>query len=522
MTRHRASLKDLSIILIVMLAAAFYAWQVDIFVNEGTTSPREQTIELDEVLLLGGLLMLAMLVFAIRRYLEQRRETRRRIAAEQHARELAFQDGLTGLPNRRQFDDALKAALDALPRGGAVHGVFLLDLNGFKKVNDVHGHAIGDEVLIVVAQRLRSALRDGDLLARFGGDEFAILARHLVGAEAATNVALRVIQALERPIATGSLQHQIGVGIGIALVPDDATAPPEALRKADVALYRAKAERRSAVRFFEPHMDRQLLERHKMEEDLREALRTGAIGGVYLPCFNIKTGEVIGFEAAPNWVHPTMGKIPAERFIPIAEETGLIHELAARLMREACAAATGWPGHAILTVELFPSQLKDRGLKSRVMEILTDCGLPPERLEIEITESALVQDLEGAQHVLGGLREAGVRVALDNFGTGYSSLYHLRNFKLDKIKIDRSFIESMGSTRESAAIVNALIGLGEGLGLTVAAEGIDNAQQQALLLRTGCQQGQGHLYSDSVSAAGTAAFFDSTIARLALRRAPGP
>jgi EAL domain-containing protein (putative c-di-GMP-specific phosphodiesterase class I) len=175
-----------------------------------------------------------------------------------------------------------------------------------------------------------------------------------------------------------------------------------------------------------------------------------------------------------------------------------------------------------LTVELFPSQLKDRGLKSRVIGILADCGLPPERLEIEITESALVQDLEGAQHVLGGLREAGVRVALDNFGTGYSSLYHLRNFKLDKIKIDRCFIESMGSTRESAAIVNALIGLGEGLGLTVAAEGIDNVQQQALLLRTGCQQGQGHLYSDSVSAAGTAAFFDSTVARLALRSAPGP
>lgn len=200
---------------------------------------------------------------------------------KQYARELAFQDGLTGLPNRRQFDDALKAALAAPPRDGAVHGIFLLDLNGFKRIDNVHGHAIGDEVLIVVAQRLLSALRDGDLLARFGGDEFAILARHLVGAEGANNVALRVIHALESPIVTGSLQHQVGVGIGVAFVPDDAAVPDEALRKADVALYRAKAERRSAVRFFEPNMDCQLRERHRMEVDLRRAWQSGGIGNLY-------------------------------------------------------------------------------------------------------------------------------------------------------------------------------------------------------------------------------------------------
>jgi diguanylate cyclase (GGDEF)-like protein len=195
MSRHRRSIKDLSLIALIMLVAAFYAWQVDIFANEANAPPKEQTIEVDELLLLGGLLMLALLVFAIRRYLEQKRETGRRVAAETLARELAFQDGLTGLPNRRQFDDALKTALASPPRGGAVHAVLLLDLNGFKQINDVHGHAIGDEVLIVVAQRLLSAVRGGDLLSRFGGDEFAILAHHLVGPEAATNVALRVIQA---------------------------------------------------------------------------------------------------------------------------------------------------------------------------------------------------------------------------------------------------------------------------------------------------------------------------------------
>lgn len=518
MSRHRRSIKDLSLILLIMLVAAFYAWQVDIFANEGNAPRKEQTIEVDELLLLGAVLMLALLVFAVRRYLEQKRETARRIAAEAHARELAFQDGLTGLPNRRQYDDALKAALAAPPRGGGVHAVFLLDLNGFKQINDVHGHGIGDEVLIVVAQRLLSAVRGGDLLARFGGDEFAILARHLAGPEAATNVALRVIQALEVPISTGRLQHKIGAGIGIAVVPNDATVPEEALRKADVALYRAKEERRSALRYFEPHMDRQVRERHQIEADLREALESGCISTVYQPSFNLKSGEVVGFEAGPFWIHPTHGVIPAERFIPIAEETGLIHQLAAQLLRDACAAAARWPRHIVLAVDLFPSQLKDRHLKAQVMKILQESAMSPQRLEIEITESALVADLEGAQHVLGGLREAGVRIALDNFGTGYSSLYHLRNFKLDKIKIDKSFVESMSSTRESAAIVSALAGLGEGFGLTIAAAGIETSQQQAQLVRSGCEQGQGHLYSDPLSAEATTAFFAPPAMRLAAER----
>jgi diguanylate cyclase (GGDEF)-like protein len=506
-SRHRVSIKDLSLILIIMLAATFYAWQVDIFANPDGAPPREQVIEVDEMLLLGGLLMLAMLVFAIRRYLEQRRETARRMAAESYVRELAFQDGLTGLPNRRQFDDALKAALAAPPRGGAVHAVLLLDLNGFKQINDVHGHAIGDEVLIVVAQRLLSAIRGGDVLARFGGDEFAILAQHLAGPEGATNVALRLIQALELPIGTGRMQHRIGAGIGIALVPNDASVPEEALRKADVALYRAKAERRSALRFFEPQMDRQVRERHQLEADLRLALENGAVSTLFQPSFNLKSGEVVGFEASPMWIHQTHGVVPPERFIPIAEETGLIHELAARMLREACAAAVQWPEHVTLAIDLFSSQLKDRDYKALVVKVLQESGLKPRRLEIEITESALVQDLEAAQHVLGGLREAGVRISLDNFGTGYSSLYHLRNFKIDKIKIDKSFIETMSVTRESAAIVSALIGLGEGFGMTVAAEGIDNALQQAQLLRTGCEQGQGHLFSELLSAEATLMFF---------------
>jgi len=250
MIRHRTTLKDFSILIAIFLVGLYFTFEIDIFENSNGASVHERTIELDEALLLGAIMALGLLVFSVRRYLEPKRESTRRLAAEQHARTLAFQDALTGLANRRQFDDALKAAAAAPPREGAVHALILLDLNGFKQVNDVHGHGVGDQVLTVVAQRLLGAMRDGDLAARLGGDEFAILALHLVGPEAATTVALRVIEALKEPVTTGSTKHQIGAGIGISLIPGDAASPEQALRKADLALYRAKEERRSAVRFF--------------------------------------------------------------------------------------------------------------------------------------------------------------------------------------------------------------------------------------------------------------------------------
>jgi diguanylate cyclase (GGDEF)-like protein len=388
--------------------------------------------------------------------------------------------------------------------------VFLIDLNGFKLINDVHGHGMGDETLIVVAQRLQSAMRDGDLVARFGGDEFAILATHLVGPEAATNVALRVIHALEEPVVTGSLQHQVGAGIGIALVPADADSAEEVIRKADVALYRAKAERRSALRFFEDRMDQQIRERDQMEQALRAAMRDGQIAVVFQPTVDLRTHLVVGFEASPRWLHPTMGAIAPERFIPIAEDCGLVHELADRILTEACAAAVHWPSHVVLSADLFPGQLKDAGLRDRIVGILQQSGLPADRLEIEITESMLVRDMDAGQQVLAALRNAGVRVALDNFGTGYSSLYHLRNIKLDKIKIDRSFVEGVGEGAEGASMLRALIGLGHGLGLTVAAEGVTDSQQRASLLGTGVDHGQGLLFSHAVSAEAATALFSKS------------
>lgn len=507
--RHRVSLLDFSVIVAVVLVGAFLAFELDLYEHEDGLTIEEATFELNEVLTLGALLAVGLLVFAVRRYREQKRETARRILAEHEARELAFQDPLTGLPNRRQFDDALKAALDAPPRAGACHAVFLLDLNGFKQVNDVHGHGIGDEVLIVVANRLLGAVRAGDLVARLGGDEFAILATHLVGAEAATTIALRAVQALEPAIATGRVAHQIGAGIGIALVPSDATTAQEALRKADVALYRAKAERRSALRFFEQDMDRHVRERAEMEREIRAAIAAGLIRPYYLPSINLRTRRVVGFEAVPRWHDPILGDIPPARFIPIAEDVGLIHELAEHLMLAACTAAVEWPEEVAVSLDIYPSQLKDPALEARVARVLERTGLAPGRLELEITESAIVRDLDEAQRVLGGLREAGVKIALDNFGTGYSSLYHLRNFTLDKVKIDRSFIESMHAERKSAEIVNALVGLGQGLGLMVTAEGVRDSGQEASLLGTGCEEGQG--FSEPISADQARAFFANEI-----------
>lgn len=497
--RHRIALRDLSLIVAATVVGLYWVYAVDVFENEGG-GIKANTIELDEALLIGGLLALALLAFATKQYIIQKREVARRIAAERQARELAYQDGLTGLPNRRRFDEALAEAIGSPPRAGGTHGLFLLDLNGFKQINDVHGHGCGDEVLVVVAQRLLSAMRAGETIARFGGDEFAVLATHLASSEAATNIALRIIEALESPIAAGGAIHRVGVGIGISLLPSNASTPGEAMRKADVALYRAKAERRSAFRFFDETMDIKVRGREVLERALRAAIDSGAIEAIFLPCMRLRTQEVVGFEVVPQWIGSDGVAVPPDRFIPIAEETGLIHALSETVLRKACEAAREWPAAVRLSADIYPSQLKDELLAPRIVRLLQETGLAPERLELEITESALVADLDSARTTLGTLRAAGVRIVLDNFGTGYSSLYHLRNFRLDKVKIDRSFIQTMTSERESASVVRALVGLGQGLGLAVAADGVENAGQERSLIDSGCDFGQGTIFSGPVGA----------------------
>ena len=504
--RHRLLLQDGLLLTAVMAFATLAAYQYDIFPNPPGVPTQEHVIEPDEAFALAMLLCLGLLILSWRFLLAQRREMARRIAAEQRAHELALQDGLTGLPNRRQFDEELKAALAAPPHRGGAHALFLLDLNGFKHVNDLYGHNIGDEVLINVAMRLRRAAREDDLVARYGGDEFVILALQLAGSEAATSIALRVIKEFEQPITTGALRHHIGVGIGIALIPQDGDNETEILRKADIALYRAKAEPESASRFFDAEMDARTRERDLIERDLQPAIESGAIQPYYQPVIDLATKQVIGFEALARWTHPTLGPVPPDRFIPVAESSGLINVLTDRLLGQAARDAQHWPDYMTLSFNISPLQLKDRALGLRIVSILGETGLSPRRLEVELTEAALVRDPEGAQEVLGALRDAGVRITLDDFGSGYSSLYHLRNLKFDKIKIERTYVDKMEHDPRAMALVRALLGFGHGLGLTMTAEGVEQSAQAAVLQQHGCQQAQGFLYGAPMSAADTVNF----------------
>jgi diguanylate cyclase (GGDEF)-like protein len=499
LARTRAGIQELSAVAAVTLVTGYLLFEVDVFSTEGQGTLRHQEIELDEVLIFGGVLTLGLLVFAVRRLHEQQQEMRRRAAAERSARELALRDALTGLPNRRRFDDALKAAVGSPPGADAVHAVMMLDLNGFKEINDVYGHAAGDEALCVVGRRLATAVRDGDMVARFGGDEFAVLALHLAGAEAATGIALRMLEALGRPIVIAGVSHDVGAGIGICMMPRQGADAEEVLRRADVALYRAKAEETSALRFFDEEMDRHIRERDELQRELRAAIDAGAIRPLFQPLVDLRTKEVVAFEALPHWEREGAA-VPPERFMSIAEDCGLIHELTERLLRTACRAALEWPAGVILSFNVSPLLVRDRMIGLRVLAVLAKTGLPPHRLEIEIPESALVRDMEAAQAVLGALKECGVRLALDEFGTGYSSLYHLQNFKLDRVKLDRSFVESLGPGGEGADVVGALIGLGRGLGLTVTAEGIQEDRQESALLAKGCSEGQGGLFGAAVPA----------------------
>ncbi|MEA2829330.1 MAG: hypothetical protein QOF22_78 [Bradyrhizobium sp.] len=311
----------------------------------------------------------------------------------------------------------------------------------------------------------------------------------------------------------GSNHHRVGAGIGLALIPEDGTNAEEVLRKADIALYRAKAEDQPAARFFEEEMDRHSRERELLERELVIAIEANVLRPWYQPIVNLQTQQVIAFEALARWNHPTLGNIPPDRFIPIAEDCGLIRQLSDHLLRCACNDAVAWPKDVMLSFNISPAQLKEKTLGLRILGILGESGLSPRRLEIEITESAIVRDLDAAKAVLSTLREAGVRIALDDFGTGYSSLYHLRSFKFDAIKIDRSFVGNLGSESESAEIVRALTGLGHGLGLKITAEGIEQSEQRAVLLKQGCEQGQGFLFSHAIPAHETQGFLDVTKSR---------
>ena len=499
LVRHRVKILDGGLLLALLAAATLFAFEFDVFQHLGRETESQERVDLDELMALSTLSMLAVLTFFWRRARDHKRENERRIAAEEEVMRLALQDPLTGLPNRRRFEEALKTALLALPPEPEAHALLMIDLNGFKKINDIHGHPVGDQVLVHIGARLLRAVREQDLVARLGGDEFVILSRNVEGAEGAANIARRILDSLDEPVVTSSGSHAIGLGIGVALAPQDATTADELFRKADVALYRAKAEPTSSVRFFEPAMDVQLQQRDELERAIRDAMEADEIQLRFQPVARIG-GGIAAFEASPLWSHPTFGEIAADRLSPIAEGAGVLPRLTEQLLRRSCEAATVWPDRVRLSIDLPGALLRDRSFADRILAVLRETGLPPQRLKIEIDEGALIRDAEAAEILITPLRAAGISIVADNFGTGYSDLRNLQRLKLDGIKIDGSFVAAMEHDRQAAVMVRTLIGIGQGLDLSVIADGVATKAQTEELARQGCQQAQGELIGSPVSA----------------------
>jgi diguanylate cyclase (GGDEF)-like protein/PAS domain S-box-containing protein len=408
---------------------------------------------------------------------------------------LAHHDPLTSLPNRTKFREDLEQTLRRVNRDARV-AVLCLDLDHFKEINDSLGHPIGDDLLKDVAGRLRTSVREGDTVARLGGDEFAIVqAGTDLQASESSSLAERLVEIVGAPYDIQGHQLNIGVSIGIAFAPNDGEDPDQLLKNADMALYRAKEDGRGIYRYFEPGMDARAQARRLLEIDLRAALTRHEFEVHYQPIHELKTDRITAFEALIRWKHPLRGMISPMDFIPLAEETGLITQLGDWILRKACTDAAAWSKEVGVAVNLSPVQFKNSNLVQSVISALDASGLAPERLELEITETVLLQDSEATLAALHKLRSLGVKISMDDFGTGYSSLSYLRSFPFDKIKIDRSFVHELATREDSMAIVRAVTGLGKSLGISIVAEGVETNEQLGLLRTEGCTEVQGFLFS---------------------------
>jgi diguanylate cyclase (GGDEF)-like protein len=410
---------------------------------------------------------------------------------------MAHYDGLTDLPNRFLFVDTLNRALQR-QRSGSYTAVLSIDLDHFKAVNDTLGHPAGDALLQVVSRRIESCLREKDIVARMGGDEFAILLPGTRGKNAAEKTASRILEALGQPIDLDGNQVVTTGSIGIVTSPGDGNSAETLMKHVDLALYGAKANGRNRYMVFEAEMDHLAQARRMVETDLRSALMRDELSLYYQPLINVESGETVAYEALLRWQHPTRGLVMPNDFIPIAEETGLIVQLGEWVIRNAVAEVARWPEHISVSVNLSPLQMKSGSLISTVINALAASNLEPQRLELEITETVLMHETEVNLATLHRLREVGVRIALDDFGTGYSSLNYLRSFPFDKIKIDRCFVEDVHNHGDSQAIIRAITGLATSLGMVTTAEGVENSEQLAQLRIEGCTEVQGFLFSKAL------------------------
>ena len=423
---------------------------------------------------------------------------------------MANYDSLTGLANRHRFSSVLNQMSTEGAGKRSPCCLMFLDLDNFKTINDTLGHGVGDQLLRVVAKRLKSCVREGDLLARLGGDEFALLSLLAMTDDEAHALAARLVAALSEPVQLDGVMVEVSTSVGVALAPKDGQDPQALLQCADLALYAAKAAGRNTYRFFCPEMGESTRARAKLQQELGQALASEQFTLRYQPQINLQTGEVKGFEALVRWQHSERGLIGPAEFIPVAEETGQIVPLGTWVLRKACREAVTWPEHLRIAVNLSAVQFRSSSVVDIVDEILAETGLAAERLELEITESALIEDDAGAQATLESLRSRGVRVAMDDFGTGYSSLAYLRRFSMDKLKIDGMFVRSLDRDVDAQAVVTAIISLARALKLDTTAEGIETEAQMTMLKALGCDDVQGFHIACPMSGDAVQGFLDKS------------
>jgi diguanylate cyclase (GGDEF)-like protein len=420
-------------------------------------------------------------------------DRRSREEAEAHIHHLAFHDSLTGLPNRVSFNDRLATEIARCQAGNLKLAVLSMDLNRFKEVNDVFGHGAGDGLLMLATQRMSKALREGEFIARFGGDEFVAVQVAPGQPEAAGEFAERLSRLFSEPFAVDGNVLHVGVSIGIAVFPNNGTSSEHLLANADVAMYRAKSDSRGAICFFEHEMDDAIRLRRALSHELKTAIEKNEFELHYQVQKKVDTGEVCGFEALLRWKHSTRGVIAPNDFIPLAEETGLIIPIGEWVLRAACRAAASWDKPYKIAVNLSPVQFRQADLPGVIQQILTETGLSPARLEVEITESTLIENLDRTLHILRRIKALGVTIAMDDFGTGYSSLSTLHAFPFDKIKLDRSFVNKIRVEHQAAAIVRAVLSLGRSLQIPVLAEGVETQAHLDFLRDEKCDEMQGFL-----------------------------
>jgi len=428
--------------------------------------------------------------------------------AEAHSRYLALHDSLSGLANRTLLNDRVDQELAKIANGTRRCALLYIDLDGFKDVNDRHGHQAGDELIREFASRISSLVRCGDTVARIGGDEFAILVCDVERPDALDSLCARVIDAARTPFEVAGMRAFIGASVGVVMAGEPDCRYTDLLRKADVALYKAKTEGRGCYRMFSDEMDERRKRRTLIHSELRKAL-AGDLGldVHYQPLYANSDEALVGVEALVRWEHPTLGNLGPAQFIPIAEETGLIFQLGEWVLARSCEAVGRWPGIA-LSVNLSPVQLRDPQLAPRLLKIAQESSFDLSRLQLEVTENALFNADGVVACSLRDLRAAGVRIALDDFGTGFSSLSHLRRLEVDKVKIDRSFVQYLGQSADSAAIVQAVANIGKTLGLMITAEGVETEEQRRFLATTGCTELQGYYFSRPLTEAAMAELLD--------------